>query len=61
MENKNLLKELVDTVESLRKTVPQNNGYILIPTYDGFQVYEISTDRLIKYLEIESLYKKNNK
>ena len=35
---------------------PERNGYILFPSSEGFDVFEISEDRLVKYINAEMVY-----
>ena len=48
------LKELSDALNIGKES---QTGFIMIPNIGGFQMFEISKDRLELYLKTEALYK----
>ncbi len=54
-----ILKNITDTFRQLDSNKPQN-GYMLIPSIDGFDVFEIESEQLKSLLAIESMRRKNN-
>lgn len=54
------IDNLQEISNNLNKIKPhERNGYILLPSIEGFDLFEINEDRLRKYLVAEQMYLKN--
>jgi len=56
MENIKLY-DLQKIFETLNKSKIERKGFILLPSMEGYKLFEINEDRLKLYLEAESVYK----
>jgi hypothetical protein len=52
------IEDIVKLFEQLKQTRVARKGYIMLPSIDGFELYEIDEGRLKNYLVIEDM---NNK
>ena len=52
------IDELNMFAEQLKSMKVKRTGFIMIPEFEGFKMYEIDEDRLKKYLAMEILHKK---
>ena len=67
MSNKNLVRarclheveDIQEIIETLNKSKEERKGYILIPSPEGFQLYEIDKERLELYLKAETFHRKH--
>lgn len=50
------IKELSDL---LNQSKVERNGYIMLPSIEGFKMYEISEKRLNLYLRLEQQFRKD--
>jgi hypothetical protein len=50
------LEDIQTIFETLNKSKLEQKGYILIPSFEGFKLFEINEDRLKLYLQAESLH-----
>lgn len=46
--------------ETLIKGRVEQKGYIMMPDFNGFKLYEIDENRLKLYLQTEGLYQQNH-
>jgi len=57
MENNK--SEFIQTIlDVFNKSKLERKGYILLPSFEGFKLFEIDEDRLNLYLQAESLHKR---
>jgi hypothetical protein len=49
-----ILKELMELLE---KSKQERKGFILLPSFEGFKLFEIDSERLELYLKMDTLYK----
>ncbi len=52
------LESISKIIETLNSSKAERKGYIMMPSLNGFDLYEINEERLKSYLTIESM---NNK
>jgi len=50
------LKDIQTILNTLNKSKLERKGYILLPSFEGFKLFEIDEDRLKLYLQAESLH-----
>lgn len=50
------LEDIQTIFETLNKSKIERKGYIMLPSIEGFQLFEISEERLKHYLQAESLH-----
>jgi len=56
----NITAESISKImETLNSSKVERKGYIMMPSINGFDLYEIDEDRLKSYLAIESMNNKN--
>jgi len=56
-EHEEFTKELIDLYNKMKDNQIKRNGYILLPSFKGFDVIEISEERLRKYLDAERVFR----
>lgn len=55
-KQKEITKELIDLYNKMKDNHVKRTGYILLPSFKGFDMFEISEERLRKYLDAERAY-----
>jgi hypothetical protein len=50
------LEDIQTIYESFNKSKLERKGYILLPSFEGFKLFEIDAERLKLYLQAESLH-----
>lgn len=54
------IEDIQAIYETFNKSKIERKGYIMLPSFEGFKLFEIDEDRLKLYLEAETLYRANN-
>jgi hypothetical protein len=50
------LEDIQTIFNTINKSKLERKGYILLPSFEGFELFEIHEDRLKLYLQAESLH-----
>jgi hypothetical protein len=50
------LEDIQTIFNTFNKSKLERKGYILLPSFEGFKLFEIDEDRLKLYLQVESLH-----
>jgi len=59
-KNTDAIPDFNQLAEEFKKLKSEQKGWIMVPDFTGFKLYEISVERLEKYLTIERIYRHNN-
>ena len=59
-KNTDIISGIKQLVEDFKRLKSEQKGWIMVPDFTGFKLYEISVERLEKYLTIERIYRHNN-
>ena len=58
-ENNITVESFQEIADMFNKNKIERKGYILLPSFEGFQLFEIDEERLRLYLKMESIDRNN--